>query len=38
MAQHPALQYGSIFEIRPAFDMSDLIKASVQRRRQSAAR
>lgn len=32
MSQHPALQYGSIFEIRPAFDMSDLKKASQQRR------
>lgn len=38
IAQHPALQYGSIFDIRPAFDMGDLIKASEQRRRQSAAR
>ena len=38
MTQHPALQYGSIFEIRPAFDMSDLIKASEQRRRQNTAR
>jgi hypothetical protein len=38
ITQHPALRYGSIFDIRPAFDMSDLIKASEQRRRQSAAR
>jgi hypothetical protein len=38
MAQHPALKYGNIFEIRPAFDMSDLIKSSEQRRRQHAAR
>jgi hypothetical protein len=38
LSQHPALKYGSIFEIRPAFDMSDLIKASEQRRRQSTAR
>ena len=38
MAQHPALTYGNIFEIRPACDMSDLIKASEQRRRQHAAR
>ena len=38
MAQHPALQHGNIFEIRPAFDMSDLIKASEQRRRHHAAR
>ena len=38
LSQHPALKYGSIFEIRPAFDMSDLIKASEQRRRKGAAR
>jgi hypothetical protein len=38
ITQHPALRYGSIFDIRPAFDMSDLIKASEKRRRQSAAR
>jgi hypothetical protein len=38
ITRHPALRYGSIFDIRPAFDMSDLIKASEQRRRQSAAR
>jgi len=38
MAQHPALQYGSIFEIRPAADLSELMKASEQRRRQHAAR
>ena len=38
MSQHPALKYGSIFEIRPSFDMSDLIKASVQRQRQNTAR
>jgi len=38
MAQHPALKFGSIFEIRPAGDMSDIQKASEQRRRQNAAR
>jgi hypothetical protein len=38
MAQHPALKFGSIFEIRPVGDMSDIIKASVQRRKQTAAR
>lgn len=38
IAQHPALKFGSIFDIRPAFDMSDLLKASEQRRRQSAPR
>jgi hypothetical protein len=38
MSQHPALQYDSTFEIRAAFDMSDLIKASEQRRAKHAAR
>jgi len=38
MAQHPARQYGNTFEIRPAFDRSDLIKANEQRKRQHAAR
>ena len=38
MAQHPALKYGSIFEIRPAADMNELIKASEQRRRAKRAR
>ena len=38
MAHHPALKYGSIFEIRPVGDMSEIIKASEQRRRQKAAR
>lgn len=33
MSQHPALTYGNIFEIRPAFDMSDAYNASEQRRR-----
>lgn len=28
MAQHPALKYGSIFEIRPVADLDDLMKAS----------
>ena len=32
MSQHPALKYGNIFEIRPAADMSQVIKASEQRR------
>ena len=35
IAQHPAVKYGSIFEIRPVGDMSELMKASQQRRRQS---
>lgn len=38
IARHPALKFGSIFEIRPAFDMSEIMKASEQRRRQTAAR
>jgi hypothetical protein len=38
MAQHPGLKYGSIFEIRPAADMNEIIKASEQRRRQTTAR
>jgi len=38
MAQHPALKFGSIFEIRPAGDMSEIMEASEQRRRQHTAR
>ena len=38
IAQHPSLKYGSIWEIRPAGDMSEIMKASEQRRRQNAAR
>ena len=37
MEQHPAMQYGNTFEIRPAGDMSEIIKASEQRRRQHPA-
>jgi hypothetical protein len=37
MAQHPALKFGSIFEIRPAGDLTEIQKASEQRR-QSATR
>ena len=37
MAQHPAMTYGNIFEIRPAGDMSEVIKASERRRRQVVA-
>src|SRR5208283_2667775 len=33
MAQHPALKYGSVFEIRPAADLNEMMKASEQRRR-----
>ena len=38
MTQHPALKYGNTFEIRPAADMHELIKASEQRRRKKTAR
>jgi hypothetical protein len=37
IGQHPALMYGNIFEIRPAADMNDVLKASEQRRRQALA-
>jgi hypothetical protein len=37
MSQHPALTYGNTFEIRPAGDMTDIIQASEQRRKQSTA-
>ncbi|MDX6501988.1 MAG: hypothetical protein QOG23_5248 [Blastocatellia bacterium] len=38
IGQHPALTYGNIFEIRPAADMNEVMKASEQRRRQNTAR
>ena len=38
MSQHPAVQYGNIFEIRPAGDMSEIQQASEQRRQQRRAR
>lgn len=37
MSQHPAVASGSIFEIRPAADLSELIAASEMRRRGNAA-
>jgi len=37
MGQHPALTYGNTFEIRPAGDISEIIEASEQRRKQQAA-
>lgn len=37
MAQHPAVKYGSIFEIRPTGDLSEMMKASEQRRRKITA-
>jgi hypothetical protein len=36
IAQHPALNYGSIFEIRPVGDLNELMKASEQRRRDTS--
>ena len=39
IGQHPGVTtYGNTFEIRPVGDMSEIIKASEQRRRQRAAR
>ncbi|SRR5258707_7222339 len=38
MTQHPALKDGNVFEIRPAADMNELMKASEQRRRQNTVR
>jgi len=38
MAKHPALTYGNIFEIRPAGDMNEIMKASEQRRRKDTRR
>jgi hypothetical protein len=37
MTQHPSVKYGSIFEIRPVADMSEVFKASEERRRQKTA-
>lgn len=37
MSQHPSIKYGSIFDIRPVADMSDVMNASAERRRQAAA-
>ena len=36
MSQHPALTYGNSFEIRPVGDMTDVVKASEERRRKGA--
>src|ERR1700735_2259998 len=38
MSQHPAVKHGSSFDIRPTFDMSEMIQQSEQRRRKGAAR
>ncbi len=36
IGQHPALTYGNIFEIRPAADISEIVRASGQRRKDAA--
>jgi hypothetical protein len=33
MSQHPALKYGTTWEIRPTFDMNEMIQESERRRR-----
>ena len=38
ISQHPSLKYASIWEIRPVGDMSEIMKASEQRRRQNTTR
>jgi hypothetical protein len=38
VAQHPSLKYGTTWEIRPVGDMSEIMKASEQRRRKDKAR
>ena len=37
MAQHPALTYGNIFEIRPAGDLNEMMKQSEQRRQKNTS-
>jgi hypothetical protein len=37
ISQHPAVKYGSIFEVRPVGDMEEIVQASEQRRRNHAA-
>ena len=37
MSQHPAVKYGTIFEIRPTGDMTGITNASEQRRRKFIA-
>jgi hypothetical protein len=38
ISQHPAVKYGTPFEIRPVADMNGMIKESEQRRRKDTAR
>ena len=35
MAQHPALKYGNIFEIRPVADLNEIMEESEQRRQRN---
>jgi hypothetical protein len=37
IGQHPSLTYGNIWEIRPAGDLDEIMKASEQRRREAVA-
>ena len=37
MAQHPSLKYGSIFDIRPVGDLSEMMKDSERRRRKDTS-
>lgn len=36
MGQHPALKYGNTFEIRPTADLSEMMRASEERRQKAA--
>ena len=38
VAQHPSLKYGSIWEIRPVGDMTEIMNASERRRKKNTAR
>jgi hypothetical protein len=38
VSQHPSLKYGSVWEIRPVGDLSEIREASEQRRRKNTAR
>jgi hypothetical protein len=38
LSQHPTLKHGTLFDIRPVFDMSEMIQKSEQRRLKAAAR
>jgi hypothetical protein len=38
ISQHPAVRYGTPFEIRPTADLNEMMKESEQRRRTSTAR